>query len=519
MANNSKYPPREVVVSVDYAGKVPPYSESLEETVLGQLLINEDAIPDVMNYLKPEIFFIPKHQIIFKVMDSLYREASPITLMTVIDKLNAQNELDTIGGPAYISDLTMKVSSSANVEAHTKILVEKYIQRELISVSSQICEKAFSPECELSELTDFAEKNIMTVTDQSLKKRSIQNIKDVVTNVYDQVLVARDAKRTIIGLPTGFTKVDAITSGWQEGNMIVIAARPGMGKTAFVLTMLRNMAMDYGRSVAMFSLEMSCEQLATRLLVGEAELYQNKLRTGNLNETELDRLLTAKERLENAKIFFDDTPGISIYEFRSKCRRLVEKNAVECIVVDYLQLMTSGKTLAREQEVSYISRQIKSIAMELKIPIIALSQLNRSLEGRQGADKEPKLSDLRESGAIEQDADMVLFIHREAKAIRSNVDSEGNDISRKSKIIIEKNRHGANGYVEMEFIGEFMKFRDVETTFSATNPAEPIENQKFDFEEMEYKKSKLSNEVNAFAGNNTNENPLGGASTEAPMPF
>ncbi|MBO4778541.1 MAG: replicative DNA helicase, partial [Bacteroidales bacterium] len=303
MANNSKYPPREVVVSVDYAGKVPPYSESLEETVLGQLLINEDAIPDVMNYLKPEIFFIPKHQIIFKVMDSLYREASPITLMTVIDKLNAQNELDTIGGPAYISDLTMKVSSSANVEAHTKILVEKYIQRELISVSSQICEKAFSPECELSELTDFAEKNIMTVTDQSLKKRSIQNIKDVVANVYDQVLVARDAKRTIIGLPTGFTKVDAITSGWQEGNMIVIAARPGMGKTAFVLTMLRNMAMDYGRSVAMFSLEMSCEQLATRLLVGEAELDQNKLRTGNLNETELDRLLTAKERLENAKIF------------------------------------------------------------------------------------------------------------------------------------------------------------------------------------------------------------------------
>ena len=517
MAKKSNYPPKEVVVSVDYSGKVPPFSESLEETVLGQLLISEDAIPEVMNYLKPEVFYVPKHQTIYRVMDELYKESTPITLETVINKLTALEELTNVGGPFFISELTMKVSSSANVEAHSKILVEKYIQRELIRVSSQICEKAFSPECELADLTDFAESNIMSVTDQSLKKRSVQNIKTVIDNVYEQVLTARKSKREIIGLPTGFTKVDAITSGWQEGNMIVIAARPGMGKTAFVLTMLRNMALDYETPVGMFSLEMSCEQLASRLLVGEAELYQNKLRTGNLNETELDRLLTAKEKLETTPIYFDDTPGITIYEFRTKCRRLVEKHHVKCIVVDYLQLMNSGKTLAREQEVSFISRQIKSIAMELKIPIIALSQLNRSLEGRQGAEKEPKLSDLRESGAIEQDADMVLFIHREAKANRTNVDSEGNDISRKAKIIIEKNRHGASGFVEMEFIGEFMKFRDKQESFATATP-ENLENQKFSFDtdELQITQSKLTNDL---AGNPDNSNPFGGPAPTTDKPF
>ena len=257
--------------------------------------------------------------------------------------------------------------------------------------------------------------------------------------------------------------------------MIVLAARPGMGKTAFVLTMLRNIAIDHNIPVGMFSLEMSCEQLATRLFVGEAEIQQNKLQTGNIDLTDIGKLSSAKEKLSIAPIFLDDTPGLSIYEFRSKCRRLVEKHKVRCIVVDYLQLMTASGSFSREQEVSSISRQIKSVAMELKIPVIALAQLNRGIEGRQNNDKKPRLSDLRESGAIEQDADLVLFIHREAKANNTSVNANGEDISKDAQIIVAKNRHGAGGEINLQFIGEYMKFIDPINTEIRPNAAQFIQ--------------------------------------------
>src|SRR5574344_1520033 len=455
---------RETIVKVDYGGRTALHSEQLEEIVLGQILLSEDAISDVMNLLKKEVFFTPKNQIIFGAMENLAKNNNTITLITVIEKLQGEEKLEEIGGPACISDLTMKVSSSAHVEHNAKLLVQKFIQRELIEVSGLISEKAFAPDCELADLTDYAEREVMNVTDQGFNRRTVQDIKQIAESVFQHIVDIKGKDIKLTGIASGFSELDRITSGWQKGNMIVIAARPGMGKTAFVLTMLRNMAVDYNVPVAMFSLEMSCEQLATRLFVSEAQIQQNALRTGQIDDTQLDKLETAKERLIKAPIFLDDTPGLSIYDFKSKCRKLVERKGVQCIVVDYLQLMNArGGNFSREQEVSTISRNIKEIAMDLQIPIIALSQLNRSVEGRQGAqgaEKEPRLSDLRESGAIEQDADMVIFIHRPAKAIRSDVDADGNDISKKSIIIVEKNRHGAGGRVELDFEGEFMKFTD-----------------------------------------------------------
>ncbi len=472
MANTNNQ--REKIIKIDFAGKIPPHSAILEETVLGQLMISEDAYSDVMNLLKKEVFFVPKHQDIFQAMEDIAKANAPITLVTVIEKLQENEKLEGVGGTSFISELTMKVSSAANIEYNAKLLVQKQIQRDLIKASAIITDKAYDPACQLNELTDLAEKEIIKVTDKNLQKRQIVDIKDAANDVFQHVLIARDAKRDLTGVPTGFSGLDRITSGWQPGNMIVLAARPGMGKTAFVLSMILNMSKladtthPQGYPVGMFSLEMSCEQLATRLLVGESRIEQIKLQKGAINDTELERLSNVRDALSQAPIYLDDTPGLNIYEFRSKCRRMKERYKVECIIVDYLQLMSAGSSLPREQEVSTISRQIKSVAMELKVPIIALSQLNRGVEGRTGTDKRPRLSDLRESGAIEQDADMVMFIHRESKATGQTTDKDGNDITRDAQIIIAKNRHGSSGDVNLEFIGEYMKFQDPAT--SPTNP-------------------------------------------------
>lgn len=454
----------ETIVKVDYGGKIAPHSEQLEETVLGQIMICEDAISDVMNLLKKDVFFVPKNQDVFEAMECVAKSNIPITLISVIQKLQEQEKLEAIGGASYITDLTMRVASSANVEYNAKLLVQKYIQRELIRVSALIADKAFDPSCQINELTDMAEREVLTVTDQSLQKRSIVSVKDAAGEVFKHILEARGHSKDITGVPSGYTELDRLTAGWQPGSMIVLAARPGMGKTAFVISMIQNMVKlsdenhPNGFAVGMFSLEMSCEQLAMRLLVGEAELSQTKLQTGNVNDTELERLAAAKERISSAPIYFDDTPGLNIYDFRSKCRRMKERYNVDCIIVDYLQLMSGGNTFSREQEISAISRQIKSVAMELKVPVIALSQLNRSVEGRD--DKIPRLSDLRESGAIEQDADMVMFIHRESKAIHKDQDKDGKDITKDAKLIIAKNRHGSSKDVDLIFEGKYMKFMD-----------------------------------------------------------
>ncbi len=455
----------EKVVKVDYNGKKPPYSEQIEDIILGQILIDSEAINEVINMLKKEVFYVPNNQIIFEAIFELAKSNQPVDLITVSERLEAKEQLELVGGISHITELTLKVSSSANIESHAKILIQKYIQREIIKASSLICEKAFDSTAEISELTDYAESQIMSITEQNVQRRTYKDIKSVSELLYEKLLERR-GKGVEVGISSGYPELDFLTSGWQKGHMIVIAARPAMGKTAFVLSMVRNIAIKQNKPIAMFSLEMSCEQLATRLFVGEARIPQGVLQKGDLDDNDVDRLTTALEKIAKAPIWLDDTPALSIYDFKSKCRKLKEKEDIQCVIVDYLQLMTAKGSFSREQEVSSISRQIKEIAMELQIPIIALAQLNRGLENRQGAEKEPRLADLRESGSIEQDADMVMFLNRRTVSLKVDTIEDENgvpkDIRKEAHVFVSKNRHGSQGKVELVFEGNFMSFENLQ---------------------------------------------------------
>ena len=450
-----KFPPKKL--EIDYSGKIPPFSEELEETVLGQLMLEDDAISKVIDDLTVDTFYNKKHQLIFSSIIKINGNSEPVNIQTVIEQLRKDEELEGIGGAYFIAQLTQNVSSAAHIEHHAKLLAQKFIQRELIRVSAEIQEKAFDPAVDVEELVDFSETEIFKVAEGNIKKAA-SPISIVLEEALRNIEAAQKNQNKYSGNPSGFTDLDAITSGWQKGNMIVIAARPAMGKTAFVLTMLRNMAIDFQLPVAMFSLEMSNEQLVGRMIVSETEIEHGKIKNGNLSESDWVKIYENTKRLANAPIYLDDTPALSIMEFRAKCRRLKEKHDIECVFLDYLQLMTSNNPASREQEVSMISRQIKSVAMELKIPIIALSQLNRSVETRTG-NKRPQLSDLRESGAIEQDADMVIFIHR-PEYYKIDTDEDGESTKGLAEIIIAKNRHGGIKDVKLEFIPELTKFTD-----------------------------------------------------------
>lgn len=444
-------------LEIDYSGKTPPFSEELEETVLGQLMLEDDAISKVLDDVSADTFYNKKHQIIFAAIAKINARLEPVNIQTVIEELRREEQLDTVGGAYTIAQLSQKVSSAAHIEHHAKLLAQKFIQRELIRVSAQIQEKAFDPAIDVDELVDFSESEVFKVAEGNIKKAAAP-ISMVLDRALETIKNAQNNQNKYSGKPSGFTALDGLTSGWQKGNMIVIAARPAMGKTAFVLSMLRNMAIDFNLPVAMFSLEMSNEQLVNRMIVSEAELDHYKIKNGQLTENDWKNIYDKTKRLATAPIFLDDTPALSIMEFRAKCRRLREKHKIECVFLDYLQLMTTSNPASREQEVSMISRQIKAVAMELEIPIIALSQLNRSVEMR-GGNKRPQLSDLRESGAIEQDADLVLFIHR-PEYYKIEVTEDGEPTKGLAEIIIAKNRHGAVDDVRLEFIPELTKFTD-----------------------------------------------------------
>ncbi len=444
-------------LELDYSGKTPPFSEELEETVLGQLMLEDDAISKVLDDVSADTFYNKKHQIIFAAIAKINARLEPVNIQTVIEELRREEQLDTVGGAYTIAQLSQKVSSAAHIEHHAKLLAQKFIQRELIRVSAQIQEKAFDPAIDVDELVDFSESEVFKVAEGNIKKAAAP-ISMVLDRALETIKNAQNNQNKYSGKPSGFTALDGLTSGWQKGNMIVIAARPAMGKTAFVLSMLRNMAIDFNLPVAMFSLEMSNEQLVNRMIVSEAELDHYKIKNGQLTENDWKNIYDKTKRLATAPIFLDDTPALSIMEFRAKCRRLREKHKIECVFLDYLQLMTTSNPASREQEVSMISRQIKAVAMELEIPIIALSQLNRSVEMR-GGNKRPQLSDLRESGAIEQDADLVLFIHR-PEYYKIEVTEDGEPTKGLAEIIIAKNRHGAVDDVRLEFIPELTKFTD-----------------------------------------------------------
>ncbi len=442
-------------------GKVPPQAVDLEEAVLGALMLEQEPLNTVIDVLKPEMFYKEAHQEIYRAIHNLFNKSEPVDILTVTNELKLNGNLELVGGAYYIAQLTNRVASSANTEYHARIVLQKYIQRELIAVSSEIIKDAFEDTTDVFELLDKAEKNLFAVSENNFR-RAYDSMQSLVKDAIDEIQKAKDHDGNIRGVPSGFTALDRITAGWQKSDLIVLAARPGMGKTAFVLSMARNIAVDFKKPVAFFSLEMASVQLVTRLISSESQLPADKLKKGNLENFEWEQLNAKIGGLVEAPLYIDDTPALSIFELRAKCRRLVAQHKIELIIIDYIQLMSSGGDGKgnREQEISTISRSLKSLAKELNVPIITLSQLNRSVETRSGS-KRPMLSDLRESGAIEQDADMVLFIYR-PEYYKIDQDEEGNSTHGMAELIIAKHRNGALADVKMQFIDRFAKFVDYE---------------------------------------------------------
>ena len=453
-------------------GKLPPQALDLEEVVLGAIMLEKDAIVEVMDILTPESFYKEEHQKIFKVILDLSTNDKAIDILTVTEELKKNKLLEEVGGPLYIAQLTNRVASAAHVEFHARIVAQKFIQRELIRISSEIQNRAFDDSIDVNDLLDFSESELFNVAQGNIKKETIK-LNLLINEAYKQIEEASKREDSLIGVPSGFTKLDRLTSGWQKSDLVIIAARPSMGKTAFVLSMARNMAIQSNKSVALFSLEMSSLQLVNRLLVAESELPSNKIRNGRLKDYEWQQLDYKIKSLVEAPIFIDDTPAISIFELRAKCRRLKRLHNIDIIIIDYLQLMTGipENKGNREQEVSTISRALKGIAKELDVPVIALSQLNRSVEIRSGS-KRPQLSDLRESGAIEQDADMVIFIHRPEK-YGFMEDEEGNSLKGLAEIILAKHRNGPIGDIILKFKEDFAKFVDIEDDYLAPLDDDP----------------------------------------------
>lgn len=447
--------------SADY-GKIPPQAVDLEEAVLSALLLESDAYSLVGDMLEPEAFYKKSHQKIFHAIRELFVQDKPVDLLTVTDYLQSTGELDEVGGMAYLSSLSSKVASAANVEFHVKILVQKYLKRQMITSCTELQNMAYDDSVDVQDLIDRAQKRVFDMADTNIRKDT-QEASPLLAQALDNIQKASENVTGINGVPSGFTELDRNTHGWQPSDLVIIAARPAMGKTAFVLSMAKNIAVDQKIPLAIFSLEMSGVQLMYRMLSCQAELESEKLKTGQLTEQEWIHLRNSAKVLSNSPIYIDDTAGLSILELRSKCRMLKNKYDIKMVIVDYLQLMTAGADMRgnREQEVSMISRQLKIIAKELNITMIALSQLNRGLESRQ--DKKPILSDLRESGSIEQDADMVIFIHRPEVYNKSGVD--GNGLSQKglAEIIIAKHRSGSIGEIKMRFRGQYTQFVDWDT--------------------------------------------------------
>ncbi len=463
----------------EVTGNVPPQAVELEEAVLGALMLEKDAIIAVQEYLTPEAFYTEEHRLIFRAISELSMKLKPIDLYTVTERLKVKQELKKVGGAVYLAQLTQKVAAAANVEFHAKIVAQKYVQRELIRSATEIQKRSYDESTDVTELIGFAEGEIFKVSEGHVK-RSVQHSKDILARALAQIEEASKNDSSLNGVPSGFKAIDRVTLGWQLSDLIIIAARPSMGKTAFVLSMARNMAVDYDQGVAFFSLEMSAVQLMMRLIVAETGLAGNDVKSGRLSPEQWRHLESATKPLSNAPLFIDDTPALSVFEFRSKARRLKIHNDIKIIIIDYLQLMTGttdSKNGNREQEVAFISRTLKAIAKELNVPIIALSQLSRQTEMR-GGSKRPQLSDLRESGAIEQDADIVAFIHR-PEYYGIHQDENGMPTAGMAEIILAKHRNGAVCDVNLRFVKEQARFMDPDDTMLPPQQAAEM-NQAYD---------------------------------------
>lgn len=452
----------EKTVMVPDIGKLPPQARELEEAVLGALMLEKDAYSIISDILKPESFYDSVHQMIFGAIQGLAMQQKPVDVLTVIEELKRRGELEPAGGAVYVAELTEKVASAAHIEYHSRIIAQKYLARQLITFSSDIVHQAFDETVDVDDLMQETEGRLFEISQRNVKKDVIQ-INPVIKEALSNLQAAANRKDGMSGLRTGFKELDKLTSGWQNSDLIIIAARPAMGKTAFVLSMAKNIALDFNSPIGVFSLEMSNVQLVNRLIVNVCQIRGENIKSGRLTDEEWTLLDKNIKQLYDAPIFIDDTPSLSVFELRTKARRLVREHGVKALVIDYLQLMNaSGMSFgSREQEVSTISRSLKGLAKELNIPVIALSQLNRGLENRQGGNeaKRPQLADLRESGAIEQDADIVCFIHR-PEYYKITEDENGNSLIGIAEIIMAKHRNGPTGIARLNFDSEYALFRD-----------------------------------------------------------
>jgi len=486
MANNSsssqnsygKKSKHDDINILESSGRIPPQAVEVEEAVLGSMLIEHEAATIALQMLKESDFYKPANRHIFDVLHELYERDNPLDLLTVENALRDRNLLEACGGPGYLADLTRSVSSAANVEYHAQIIAEKAIKRNLILSCTDVIKEAYDTTTDPFDVLDKAEQELFDLA--NAKSRSMAKpIGDVLKDTLSYLEEMRDKPSGITGVPTGLD-VDKYTAGWQPGDLIIIAARPSMGKTAFVLTSARNAALhpdpDLQQNIALFSLEMSDQSLVQRLLTMEGRINAQTARTGRLNDEEFKRLIDAAGRLFTANIFLDDTPGLSIMELRTKCRRLKNEHDIGLVIVDYLQLMTANnmrQSANREQEIATISRGLKALAKELNVPVVALSQLSRAVEQRGGA-KRPQLSDLRESGSIEQDADVVCFLYRpEYYGITAT--DEHQSTKGLAELIIGKQRNGPVGTAKLYFVEEYARFENLTSATPDPNEIEESE--------------------------------------------
>ena len=477
LKNNKRKTATTVIkVGANEIGKLPPQAPELEDSVLGALMLEKEAYMTVADLLRPESFYKDQNRHIYEAIRALAIKEQPIDILSVAEKLKSLGTLEEAGGVSYLSELTRRVASTAHLRYHAQIVSQKSTARDLIAMAAQVEEAAYDDTQDVEELLGMAEAGVFEISQRS-QKRDVTQIDPVITEALSRMSKAALNEGNISGVPSGFTALDKITSGWQKSDLVIIAARPAMGKTAFVLSMAKNIAVNLHRPVAMFSLEMSNVQLVNRLIMNVCELEGDKIKTGKFTKEERKRLDTKINDLYNVPLFIDDTPSLSVFELRSKARKLKREHNIELIIIDYLQLMNAqGMSFgSREQEVSIISRNLKGLAKELDIPIIALSQLNRGVEARTGVEgKTPQLSDLRESGAIEQDADMVCFIHRPEYYHLYSDEKTGKDLRGLGQIIVAKHRNGATDSVWLRFIGKYAKFQNENDAYEPDEQLPPL---------------------------------------------
>lgn len=455
-------------LALEYA-HVQPQALEMEKAVLGALMIDRDAYVEICEILHSESFYDLKHQKIYAAIHQLSMDEKPVDVLTVTEELARQGMLEDVGGPGYVAELSANVVTSANIVYHAKIIAEKYLSRQLISYASNVGTKAYDTTMDVNDVVNEAESGLFEITQKNLKK-DYTHVLPLLKEAQKIMQTASANNDGVTGISTGYVRLDDFTSGWQNSDLVIIAGRPAMGKTAFALSLAKNIAADQHIPVAFFSLEMSGVQLVNRLISNVCQIGGKKILNGNLGKDEWERFDKYIGRLEEAPLYVDDTEGLSVFELRTKARRLVREKDVKLIMIDYLQLMTASgmRFNNRQEEVSVISRSLKGLAKELNIPVIALSQLNRGVDTREGAEgKRPMLSDLRESGAIEQDADMVLFVHR-PEYYGLLLGSDGKDYRGLAEIIIAKHRKGATGIVDLKYRGEFTRFENIEDNMLGT---------------------------------------------------